>query len=316
MLINNEINYNQFEYLLDTQIKNKIDGLLIASSIYGEGLWLNELEINKLIECCKKKNIQIILEINELNINKIIEKIKIFENYGVYICIINIPNFEFQLLTEKNIINYFYDISKEIKSKIIINDTFNLKDFSITLRTIQYLSLNKKIIGLLNNSGNIDKMKYLKNACNEFENDMDGSVEDNFLFFSGNDLNSIDFLLNGGNGLFSITSTIYPELINLLIKFIEIDKTLSYKIYNYLRTLFFNLNNKKDPSILKYILYRKLELTDNNWNITNYGIWKPYIKLNTKYYTDLSYTIHYINNIKKEIGINWLKILNKFKKII
>ena len=55
MLINNEINYNEFEYLLDTQIRNKIDDVLIDSSIYGEGLSLNELEINKLIECCKKK---------------------------------------------------------------------------------------------------------------------------------------------------------------------------------------------------------------------------------------------------------------------
>ncbi|CAM9893124.1 unnamed protein product, partial [Laminaria digitata] len=75
---------------------------------------------------------------------------------------------------------------------------------------IAELAKHPRIIGLKDATGELSRIRELKSACPE-----------DFLFYSGDDATGMEYLLNGGDGLISVTADVAPREIAELVRACE-----------------------------------------------------------------------------------------------
>ena len=256
------IDYDKFEQLVSFHL-DKSDSLTILGST-GEWTSINNFERNKLIKIASKVingKIPLIVGTGDINTDKTIQNCLESERYGADINIIISPFYTRP--SQLGIIDYYNFISKKTNLPIIIYDCPSRTNSEMEISTIELLSFNDKIIGIKDATGNIQKLKSLKKKCHS-----------DFIFLSGDDLSSLEYCLEGGNGCISVVANIIPELYSKIIKLSNIDHKLSIEYFQMIKPLIDVLNYNTNPIPIKYATYKKMNI-EGQWDSVEYGIRRP-----------------------------------------
>lgn len=149
--------------------------------------------------------------------------------------------------TQEGLYEHFKNIAQSVNTKIILYNVPSRTACDLSNETIIKLSKVENIIGIKEASGDLERVKLLREMCGN-----------DFILLSGDDETALDFVKLGGDGVISVTANIYPSLMNKIHtaakdKNFELAESLNKKLENIHIELFIQSN----PIPIKWAMYHK-----------------------------------------------------------
>lgn len=111
--------------------------------------------------------------------------------------------------------------------------------------TIERLSFISNIVGIKEATGNIQRVRQILDCC-----------DDRLDLYSGDDATSMEFMLNGGKGVISVTANVAPKAMQQMCEAaIRGDRQQAEEINNHLMPLHRDLFIESNPIPVKWALY-------------------------------------------------------------
>ncbi|MCC2625215.1 MAG: 4-hydroxy-tetrahydrodipicolinate synthase [Burkholderiales bacterium] len=243
---NGEIDFESLTNLVLFQIKNGIDALAVTGST-GENMLLSSTEkiaiISHVIKIAKGQT-KIIVAFNDIATNFAIDWTKQLNAIdGIDYYLVTAP--AYVRPTQEGLYQHFGAIAAVSTRPIIL---YNVPGrTSCDLDNITALKLArgyKNIVGIKDATGNIERAKDL------FQNRQPG-----FAVYSGDDGTAAEFVLNGGDGVISVISNLFPgKFKELISSALSGNKLLVSEINNKLSMLYKALSLESNPVALKWAL--------------------------------------------------------------
>ncbi len=141
--------------------------------------------------------------------------------------------------------------------------------------TVAELSAVKNIIGIKEATGNLSRLTQIKALCG-----------DDFLAFSGDDDSGMEFMLQGGNGVISVTNNIAPKLMSEMCKYaLAGERSIATIINEKLLALHQNLFVEANPIPVKWCLAQMKEIDNGVLRL-------PLVELSEQYHEQLLNAMH------------------------
>lgn len=194
------INYNEFERLIEEQIKNKIDAIIVCGTT-GESATMSKDEKKELIKFSIdkiKKRTKVIVGTGSNNTKEAIEMSKYAEEVGADGLLVVTPYYN--KTTQKGLIEHYKAIANSVHIPIIMYSVQSRTGVNIEPNTCLELSKIDNIVAIKEASGNISQVAKIASLCKE-----------NLSIYSGNDDQVIPVLSLGGKGVISVLSNIMPS---------------------------------------------------------------------------------------------------------
>lgn len=193
------INFDEFEKLIEDQIKNKIDAIIVCGTT-GESATMSKEEKKKLIEFSIEKvnkRTKVIIGTGSNNTKDAIEMSKYAESVGADGLLVVTPYYN--KTTQKGLIEHYKKIANSVKLPIIMYSVSSRTGVNIEPQTCLELSKIDNIVAIKEASGNISQVAKIASLC-----------KDNLAIYSGNDDQVVPVLSLGGKGVISVLSNIMP----------------------------------------------------------------------------------------------------------
>ena len=194
------VNLQEFEKLVEEQIKNEVDSLIVCGTT-GEASTMTEDERLKTIECAVKVSngrVPIIAGTGSNNTKAVIEMNKKVEKLGVDGVLIVTPYYN--KTTQKGLIMHYTEIAKNTTLPIILYNVPGRTGVNIKPETALELSKIENVVAIKEASGDLSQIAKIRNLCG-----------DNLNIYSGNDDQVIPILSLGGIGVISVLSNVRPK---------------------------------------------------------------------------------------------------------
>lgn len=241
--INGQVSYEDFENLIDFQIKNDISGLVICGTT-GEACTLKEKEQEELIKIAvkkvKNKNIKIIAGASAISTEESLYLSKKFTSLNVDGLLISTP--PYNKPTQKGLYEHYKIINDNINIPIIL--------YNVPGRTCSKLE-NKTIVEL----AKLKNIKCLKDATGDLAllGELKRDLPQDFTLLSGNDATNVGFNAMGGDGTISVISNIFPQL---AVDLQQTTEKMNFKKAIEIQSKFANMNKllylESNPIPIKY----------------------------------------------------------------
>ena len=242
---NNEIDYEALIRLLKWHEKEQTDGIVILGTT-GEGSTINMSERSRIIETTVnllKNKVPIIVGTGGVDTNKVIELTQNAKDLGADASLIITPYYVKP--PQRALITHFTNIADSVDLPMILYNCPGRTGVDMSTETISRLSLHPNIIGVKDASGELNRVKLLREQCKE-----------NFLLYSGEDSQGCDFVSMGGDGVISVTANVYPLLEHCMLKLAkEGNYDLANKINSKLMPMHNNLFIESNPIPVKRVLH-------------------------------------------------------------
>lgn len=193
------INFDEFEKLIEDQIKNKIDAIIVCGTT-GESATMSKEEKKKLIEFSIEKvnkRTKVIIGTGSNNTKDAIGMSKYAESVGADGLLVVTPYYN--KTTQKGLIEHYKKIANSVKLPIIMYSVSSRTGVNIEPQTCLELSKIDNIVAIKEASGNISQVAKIASLC-----------KDNLAIYSGNDDQVVPVLSLGGKGVISVLSNIMP----------------------------------------------------------------------------------------------------------
>ena len=183
--------------------------------------------------------------------------------------------------TQRGLIEHHRIIANEVNLPQILYNVPSRTACDMEVETVIELSKLDNIIGVKEASGELDRVKTIRAGCKK-----------NFMIYSGEDSNAKDFILNGGDGVISVTANVAPAKMSKMCEAALVgDSERATDLNNELMPLHENLFVEANPIPVK-------------WAVEQIGLIKKGIRLPL---TELSPCNH--ENIK--IALDKASLLNQ-----
>ncbi len=183
--------------------------------------------------------------------------------------------------TQKGLFEHHKIIANEVNLPQILYNVPSRTACDMEVETVIKLSRLDNIVGVKEASGQLNRVKAIRESCKK-----------NFLIYSGEDSNAKDFILQGGDGVISVTANVAPAKMSKMCEAaIEKDLELATQLNNELMLLHENLFIEANPIPVK-------------WAVEQIGLIKKGIRLPL---TELSSVNH--ENVK--IAMDRANLLNQ-----
>ena len=244
MKSNNKIDYEALTRLLIWHEKEQTDGIVLLGTT-GEGSTINMSERSRIIETAinlLKNKIPIIVGTGSVDPNKVVELTKNAKDLGADASLVITPYYVKP--PQRALITHFSTIADSIDLPMILYNCPGRTGVDMKPETISKLSIHPNIIGLKDATGDLSRVKYLRDEC-----------DNGFLLYSGEDDQGYDFVKLGGDGVISVTANLYPLLEHCMLKLTkEGNYDLAEKINNKLMPIHKNLFIESNPIPVKRAL--------------------------------------------------------------
>lgn len=200
---NNEIDYKAFTNLIEFHIKNGTHAIVVNGTT-GESPTISDAEYESIIATAvasSKKRIPIIVGTGTNSTSSTIEKTKKAKELGADAALIVAPYYNRP--TQEGLYLHFETVANAVDIPIILYNVPTRTSSDILPDTAIRLSRIKNIIGIKEATGDLSRFKQIKQG-----------VDDNFIILSGDDSTACDFMLQGGDGVISVTANIVPKLMS------------------------------------------------------------------------------------------------------
>lgn len=208
---NEEVNFNEFQKLLEDQISNGIDAIIVCGTT-GESSTMSTEEKKKVIKFAIdiiNKRTKLIVGTGNNNTKSAIEMSKYVENVGADGVLVVTPYYN--KTTQKGLIAHFTAIANSINIPIIMYSVPSRTGVNIEPNTCLELSKIKNIVAIKEASGNISQVAKIASLC-----------KNNLYIYSGNDDQAIPIMSLGGKGVISVLSNVMPRYTHdMIMKYIN-----------------------------------------------------------------------------------------------
>ncbi len=243
---NNQIDYDSIGDLIEFQISSGVDGILICGST-GETPTLSENERYELIKFATKKIAKRAVTMVGINFNSTdyaCEQAKLYESFGVDCLLVNNPSYNKP--SENGMYEHFIKVANSVKIPIIIYNIPSRSIFNLSNDLLNRLFRDgKNIVGMKDSTGSVDRCFFLQQ-----ENSKKLSL------FCGDDNLGPFYFINGGCGIISVLSNLFPKQIVELYQNLQSEK---YREAFLIHRNLMNLSNmafiETNPVPIKYMLH-------------------------------------------------------------
>lgn len=195
------IDFKSLENLVKAQLKAGVDGFVISGTT-AESPNLSNEEVRAVFQAVKKqspKGFQLILGVGTNSTKGTIDKINFFEDLEPTGYLVVVPYYNKP--SQAGMIAHFKAVAASTKRDIVLYDIPGRSVVEMDQETIVELSNVNNIVAVKDATGNISKIIDLKN--NE-------QLSKDFIFLSGDDGTTCDFMKEGGLGVISVLSHVIP----------------------------------------------------------------------------------------------------------
>ena len=245
---NGEVNYEEFERLIEFQIENGTDAIIVCGTT-GEAATMSEEEHMDVVKFCidkVAKRIPVIAGTGSNCTETAVKLSKLAEEYGADGLLLVTPYYN--KATQGGLIAHFSAVAKEVNIPIILYNVPSRTGCNILPETAVKLAREyKNIVGIKDATGNISqttKMMQLAEGCIDL--------------YSGDDDQIVPIMSVGGLGVISVLSNIAPRQTHEICqKCLDGDfataRELQFKAYPLVKALFSEVNPIPVKSALKMI---------------------------------------------------------------
>ena len=245
---NGEVNYEEFERLIEFQIENKTDAIIVCGTT-GEAATMSEEEHMDVVKFCidkVAKRIPVIAGTGSNCTETAVKLSKLAEEYGADGLLLVTPYYN--KATQDGLIAHFSAVAKEVNIPIILYNVPSRTGCNILPETAVKLAREyKNIVGIKDATGNISqttKMMQLAEGCIDL--------------YSGDDDQIVPIMSIGGLGVISVLSNIAPRQTHEICqKCLEGDyvaaRELQFKAFPLVKALFSEVNPIPVKSALKMV---------------------------------------------------------------
>lgn len=203
----NQIDYKSMLDLIEFQIQSGINGLLVCGST-GETATLSDserLELVKFVVNAVAKRVPVMAGLNFNSTGYAVDQAKLYSSHGVDLLLVNNPSYNKP--SEEGMFEHFKHIANAIPEMpmLIYNipsrSIFNLSE-KLLVRSFNEIS---NIIGMKDSSGAVNGPYFLQK-----------NVKKKLYFLGGDDDIAPFYCVNGGCGVISVLSNVFPKEITML----------------------------------------------------------------------------------------------------
>ncbi len=198
----NQVDFTSLKKLVRKQVKDGVDGFVVSGTT-AESPNLSEKEVESIFKVVKEnspKGFQIILGVGTNSTKETVDKIKAFKHLDPSGYLIVVPYYNKP--SQEGMIEHFKVVAKATTKDIVLYDIPARSVVELEIQTIQELSKVSNIIGIKDATGKISKLRDLKAS---------GKILKDFIFMSGDDGSTCEFIKEGGQGVISVLSHVIPK---------------------------------------------------------------------------------------------------------
>ncbi len=241
------IDFVALDNLIETQISNKINGLVVLGST-GESMSLSvveKLEILKRVIHKNRSRVKVIAGISNANTSDAVAVTQqLNEVDGVDYVMALTPYYVKP--TQDGLYHHFEKIANVSRYPVILYNVPGRTGCDLKDDTALRLANDfKNIVGLKDATGDIARACYLVKHCPQ-----------GFMLFSGDDATSMAFMLCGGDGVISVVSNLVPSQMSAMCEYaITGDKFSAIEVNNSILELHSEMFVEANPIPIKWALY-------------------------------------------------------------
>lgn len=156
--------------------------------------------------------------------------------------------------TQAGLIDHFTTLANEIDFPIVLYNVPGRTGCDMVPETVATLAKHKNIVGIKEATGDVSRVKTLRELCGP-----------DFLLYSGDDETGAEFVLEGGDGVVSVTSNIMPGVQSKIMEAaLRKDRATVEALNKPLQKLHCDLFCQSNPIVPKWSLWRMGKIKTNN----------------------------------------------------
>lgn len=201
------IDWHAFDRFIEFHIASGTDGI-VAVGTTGESATLSEDEHCQAIKHVVDKVGGRIPVIAGTGANSTSEAIRLTEcarQAGADACLLVTPYYNKP--TQEGLVLHHTAVAEAVEIPQILYNVPGRTACDMSVETVCRLSNVPNIVGVKEATGEVERVKPLREGCGE-----------DFILLSGDDLTGREFMLAGGDGVISVTANVAPELMSQLCK--------------------------------------------------------------------------------------------------
>lgn len=239
------IDFNSLSELIEWHIANQTDGLVILGTT-GESATILFAERDAILRKVVDQVAGRLPVIAGTGTNSTVETINLTKHameVGMDACLLVTPYYVKP--TQEGLYYHYAAVANEVPLPQILYNVPSRTGCDLLPETIGRLSKITNIIGLKEATGNIERVKQILAECNH-----------RLDLYSGDDATSLDFMLEGGKGVISVTANIAPKLMHDMCNAaLQNNQPLAKEYQDKLMPLHENLFIESNPIPVKYALH-------------------------------------------------------------
>jgi len=189
--------------LIDWHVEEGTDALVVLGTT-GESPTIHETERKFLLETVLRQvsgRLPVIVGTGSSSTGATLMHTKEAMTLGADACLIVTPYYNKP--TQEGLYQHFKTIADEVAIPQILYNVPSRTGCDLLSETVARLAKLPNIIGIKDATGNLNRLAEMK-----------ALIGDNIDFYSGDDPTAMDFILQGGRGVISITSNVAPRLMH------------------------------------------------------------------------------------------------------
>ncbi len=234
-----------FKKVLRHQIDHGIQGFVVNGTT-GESPTLRLEEVKDLLKLAQSEvsgQVPVLLGTGSNSTHKTLEMTRLAADLKADGALVVTPYYNKP--PQRGLREHYLTLAKAVEIPIILYNVPGRTAVSMTPETVHELSRHRNIRGIKEASGNLNLLQELKS-----------NSEEDFVFLSGDDESSVDFCLQGGDGVISVLSHVIPkEFVSLIDRAREGDASAASEFEKY-KKLCQWLFVESNPIPVKMALYK------------------------------------------------------------
>lgn len=274
------IDKKSFANLIDWHMSAKTDAIIVAGTT-GEASTLSATEQHDIISLAVKQvagRLPVIAGTGTNATQTTIQYTQAAEKAGVDACLVVTPYYNKP--TQNGLFQHYKTVADNTAVPLLLYNVPGRTACDLLPATVARLADIPAIIGIKEASGNIERGIEILNRCPK-----------GFALYSGDDATALDLMLNGAQGVISVTANVAPHQMQRLCEAaLSGNKALAEKINAELMLLHKNLFLEANPIPTKWALH------EMEWIPS--GIRLPLLPLDAQYHAELRQALHHAGAIQ------------------
>ncbi|HVA54337.1 MAG TPA: 4-hydroxy-tetrahydrodipicolinate synthase [Gammaproteobacteria bacterium] len=199
------VDFAALEKLVHWHIAEGTDAI-VAVGTTGESATLEAEEHMRVLDCCLRAaagRIPVIAGTGACSTSHALALTRLAQARGAAAALVVVPYYNKP--TQDGLYEHFRTIAQAVSLPMILYNVPSRSVVDMLPVTVERLSLIPNIIGIKEATGKLERLEEIRHRCGA-----------EFLLISGDDATAMEFILQGGRGVISVTANVAPKLMHAM----------------------------------------------------------------------------------------------------